>query len=390
MAGINDGFVTMSSLAQPNLSVIIVGAVPPPYHGQTIFTEALLRSKIAQRFDVYHLDTSDRRDLDNIGRFEFRNLYLGLKNLIDLAYRCLLLKPAIVYVPISQNTWGFLRDGLFVLLARVFSRAAVVIHYHGGDTFVDFRKNAGTVMKFFIRFVLARVNTAIVVGESLRGVFGADVKRVVAVHNGITFTPNLEAYQRRNGQFLRISFLSNLVESKGILDFIGAARIVLRQYSNLQFHIAGAWWNQEPMTRRRVEELIWSAHADGRIHFHGPLSGMEKVKFFSDTDIFVFPTWSDSFGLVNLEAMAAGCPVISTKVGAIPEVVLDGVTGILVEKQNPQQLAEAIMRLIDDPALRQRMGEAGRKRFEEHYTFDKCAERLIEVFEQVLAQRVAS
>jgi glycosyltransferase involved in cell wall biosynthesis len=294
-----------------------------------------------------------------------------------------------VYIPISQNTWGFLRDGLFVLAACAFSHAAVIIHYHGGDSFVDFRRNADKIMKFFVRFVLARVNVAIVVGESLRGVFGSDVKRVVAVHNGITFTPSLEAHRRRNGQFVRISFLSNLVESKGILDFIEAARIVLRQYSNLQFHIAGAWWNQEPMTRRRVEELTRSPRTDERIHFHGPLSGTEKEKFFLDTDIFVFPTWSDSFGLVILEAMAAGCPVISTRVGAIPEVVVDGVTGILVEKQNPQQLADAIVRLVDDPALRQRMGEAGRKRFEEHYTFERCAERLIKVFEQVLQERSA-
>jgi glycosyltransferase involved in cell wall biosynthesis len=94
--------------------------------------------------------------------------------------------------------------------------------------------------------------------------------------------------------------------------------------------------------------------------------------------------------LVILEAMAAGCPVISTRVGAIPEVVVDGVTGILVEKQNPQQLADAIMRLVDDPALRQRMGEAGRKRFEEHYTFERCAERLIKVFHQVLEHKGGS
>jgi glycosyltransferase involved in cell wall biosynthesis len=108
--------------------------------------------------------------------------------------------------------------------------------------------------------------------------------------------------------------------------------------------------------------------------------GEQKELYLLDTDIFVLPSWSEGFPLVILEAMAAGCPVISTRVGAIPEVVLDGVTGILVEKQNPQQLAQAMITLIENPDLRRQMGQAGRKRFEEHFTFDRCIDRMIAVF----------
>jgi glycosyltransferase involved in cell wall biosynthesis len=89
--------------------------------------------------------------------------------------------------------------------------------------------------------------------------------------------------------------------------------------------------------------------------------------------------------LVILEAMAAGKAVISTQdVGAIPEVVRHGETGLLVEKQNPKALASAILRLIEDPAFRKRLGRAARQRFEERYTIDKSIYCLTQVFEKAL------
>jgi L-malate glycosyltransferase len=83
--------------------------------------------------------------------------------------------------------------------------------------------------------------------------------------------------------------------------------------------------------------------------------------------------------------MAAGCPVISTKdVGAIPEVVLDGITGILVEKRRPDQIADAIIKLIEHPELRVSMGNAGRKRYEKYYKTEHNIDKIIELFNKVL------
>jgi len=361
-------------------TVIILGALPPPYHGQTIFTEELLRSRIVQCFSAYHLDTSDRRDLDNIGRFEFRNVFLGLRNLIELAYRCLLLRPAIVYIPISQNTWGFFRDGLFVLIGRWFSNARTVIHYHGGESFLDFWRNANSIMKWYIPFVLERVDVAIVLGNRLHDIFKSTVARVETVPNGITFNPTLRAHRRNHGGVVYISYLGGLFKAKGVVDLVRAAALVLKKRSTAHFRFAGEWWVQEPETKREVKQILQNSDISSHVSFVGRILGEQKELYLLDTDIFVLPSWSEGFPLVILEAMAAGCPVISTRVGAIPEVVLDGVTGILVEKQNPQQLAQAMITLIENPDLRRQMGQAGRKRFEEHFTFDRCIDRMIAVF----------
>ena len=104
-----------------------------------------------------------------------------------------------------------------------------------------------------------------------------------------------------------------------------------------------------------------------------------------NTDIFVFPSWYEGFPLVILEAMAAVCPVISTKgVGAIPEVVIDGVSWIFVEKQNPKHIADVIIRLIDNSKLREEMGTAGRERFKKYYTMEHM---MIRVFNNALLEK---
>jgi glycosyltransferase involved in cell wall biosynthesis len=83
--------------------------------------------------------------------------------------------------------------------------------------------------------------------------------------------------------------------------------------------------------------------------------------------------------------MAAGCPVISTRdVGAIPDVVKDGITGMLVEKKNPDQIAAAICRLVESPDLRERMGKAGKERYEKYYTMERNINQMIAVFRSVL------
>ena len=112
----------------------------------------------------------------------------------------------------------------------------------------------------------------------------------------------------------------------------------------------------------------------------------EKEKIYLESEIFVFPTQYDVWGLVLLEAMRAGLPVISTYVGAIPEIVDDGITGFLVEKQNPVALAEKMEILIKDKDLRDKMGQAGRKKFLEKYTLDIFEQNLKNVFDEVLKE----
>ena len=108
----------------------------------------------------------------------------------------------------------------------------------------------------------------------------------------------------------------------------------------------------------------------------GWCSQAELPKHYRAADIFLVPTIAqDALSITSVEAMAAGKPVIASRIGGLPYTVTDGLTGLLFEPGNPFDLAEKIGRLLDDPELRRQMGLAGRKRFEEDFMWDDVIKR---------------
>jgi glycosyltransferase involved in cell wall biosynthesis len=108
----------------------------------------------------------------------------------------------------------------------------------------------------------------------------------------------------------------------------------------------------------------------------GWCSQAELPKHYQAADIVLVPTIAqDALSITSAEAMAAGKPVIASRIGGLPYTVTDGLTGLLFDPGNPFDLAEKIARLLDDPNLRQTMGRAGRKRFEEDFTWPEVIQR---------------
>jgi glycosyltransferase involved in cell wall biosynthesis len=123
----------------------------------------------------------------------------------------------------------------------------------------------------------------------------------------------------------------------------------------------------------------------GRAFLHGRMPNDEICSHYARAGIFVFPSiWHEPFGIPVIEAMAAGLPVVATRAGALPEVVVDGETGILVERGDHAGLAAAISRLLADPQLRERMGAAGRERVRRLFTWEGSVARLEDLYESVL------
>ncbi len=111
----------------------------------------------------------------------------------------------------------------------------------------------------------------------------------------------------------------------------------------------------------------------------------EVVQLYSHAAAFVCPSIYEPFGLINLEAMACGTAVVASRVGGIPEVVVDGETGWLVEPGDAPALGQALRAALADPARARSMGEAGRRRVEAHFAWDRIAERTLEVYRHAIA-----
>jgi glycosyltransferase involved in cell wall biosynthesis len=122
------------------------------------------------------------------------------------------------------------------------------------------------------------------------------------------------------------------------------------------------------------------------VTYTGRLSNEELVQLYNRSQVLVSPSLYEGFGLPAAEAMACGTAVVATSAGAFPEVVADGVTGMLVPPADPDALAEAIRTLLEDPELCQRMGEAGRRRVERRFTWGETARQTMALYEDVLAE----
>lgn len=127
-----------------------------------------------------------------------------------------------------------------------------------------------------------------------------------------------------------------------------------------------------------------------RVRFAGQLPPAGVARLMRQSDIFVMPSRTESFGVAAAEASACGLPVVSTAVGGVPEVVLDGVTGVLVAPDDPNALAAALTLLARDPNLRRRLGAAGRAYVARQYVWDRCVDRMERIYAEVVEAKNAS
>lgn len=372
--------------------VLLVGSLPPPVHGSNIYFQNLLNSEIRNEFDITHLDISDHRDLKNLSKLDLTNVTLALNSITELRKKLIDVKPDLVYIPVASNFLPYLRDGLFILVSSYFSNAKVIIHSHEGDNFrKGFYEGSSFPVKYFIKKSLGKVDTSIVLGERLRNVFSEFVKNVEVVPNGIEreeIDLNVTEHPRnRTSNNIQIGFLGNLFESKGVIDLVNAAIIVLGKHPDTKFIIAGGSPSREQSALEEAERIISKHGLQDNFIFPGVITGNAKKEFFTDTDIFVFPSWYryEGLPLVILAAMSSSIPVVSVKeTGVIADIVAENETGILTEKKNPQETADAIIYLIENPDIRIEMGRKGKEKFEKEFTLKTNINNIIRVFNKVL------
>ena len=112
-----------------------------------------------------------------------------------------------------------------------------------------------------------------------------------------------------------------------------------------------------------------------------------RSKYIGEADIAVIPSrWQEPCALVNFEFLAAGVPLVTSNTGGQPEIISEGIDGLLVPPNDPKALAEAIQRLVDDPDLRKKMGEAAREKFLNRFTYDKFYQRVMSVYDEALGK----
>lgn len=200
----------------------------------------------------------------------------------------------------------------------------------------------------------------IAVGEvqrrQVQSVFRLRDRPIATVWNGVQRSEGAgdPAFRKQAGgdEIVLVGTLANLIEQKGLPELLQVAHLLRRSHPNLRFVIAG-----EGPLRTKLEQLRAELGLEETVAFAGYLNNA-AARLLPTIDIYFQPSLWEAMSIAILEAMAAGKPVIATRVGEAPHTISDGTDGILVDPRDVQGMASAISRLADDPGLRNRLGEA--------------------------------
>jgi glycosyltransferase involved in cell wall biosynthesis len=238
--------------------------------------------------------------------------------------------------------------------------------------------------RWFGRY-LERLSTLVVANsqataEKLRVCLSSDVLRVVP--NGIDIGRFGPRTRPAEVQPVVVAMAANLTQWKKHYLFIEAAALIdpaLPVEFRLYGHIPPTPELQAPLL-----DLIRRHRLESRLKLMGFVGDPRKV--MGEIDVLAHTTDQESFGRVFVEAMAASVPVVAMRGGAAPEVVVDGVTGLLATPDSPAEVARHIERLVRDPALRTQLGAAGRQRAVDEFSLERCAANMKSVYSEALAR----
>lgn len=364
--------------------ILFVGTLPPPYHGVAVANKILLDSKYAKNHNIYVVDNSLGKKLSDVGRLSFNNAAAFVVYFFKYSFHLITKKPELLYLPISQNKKAFVRDSIFIDIAKLFNKK-ILLHLHG-SYFKEFYKQSGEVFKRYIEHTLKNIDGMIVLGNSLKYIFEGLIpeEKIYVVENGIDI-PDCKKQINVNKTGKRVLFLGNLKESKGIYDVLKAVPEVISKNKDSVFTFVGGWDKNKEKTGEEVEKLIKELKIpQENIEFTGPLISDDKNEILNNSDVFVFPALNEGLPLVILEALAFGLPIITTDAGCIEEVVKDGENGFIVDKHDVKAIAGYINLLFDNEELRMKISRNNIEKYKNNYMACHFSRRFFNVLEEIL------
>jgi glycosyltransferase involved in cell wall biosynthesis len=369
------------------IRIMIIGPTPPPHHGVAMATRMLLDLKMRDLFDLSHVDLADRRGIAHVDQPDLHDVFLFIRQWFTLLWKLLREQPHIVYLPISQTTLGVVRDSLLIWPAFLFG-ARIVLHLHGGN-FRRWYEGRDGLLRFYVRLLLKATTRVVVLGASLKPLFSGLIpeSRISVVPNGIEWgkARSGSGKSARKKRF-RILYLGTLNRLKGVLVLLSAVPRTLNRRRDVEFVFAGGW--SHPNDRREAEALLSQIGAGDHVFFTGPLEGEAKEDLFASADLFVFPgVQQEGQPLVVIEAMAAGLPILFTDRGCLRETVITEENGREVRINDPEDLAEQIVRMLEHPEVMRKMGQRSRARYEANYTAKIFLQRMVVLFLKVGRER---
>ena len=345
--------------------------------------EQVLQSDLKNKYQFIHFQVGGQGGEETLIHRVKRYLFSP----ISLAIRIIREKPDLVHINTSFDYKAFWRDAVYLMVSRSL-RKKTIYQVHGGKL-PDELFGKSVVLNAFLKKFLQLPEAVVVLSEYEQSVYYrfARISNFKVIPNAIDLVP----YQGALGKefktpVLILAYLGALTLDKGLGEILEALNKLNKNKKNVKFEflIAGSG-DYETILRRQTEEL----GLQEKVKFLGPLFGEEKVQFWLKAHIFVFPTYREGLPYSLLESLASGTPVITTRVGAIPEVITDQVHGYFIDHRDISQLTGIIEMLMSQRYRLQAMSLNCIVRAREYYGIERLTEQLSRLYDFLLGPNPA-
>ena len=324
---------------------------------------------------------------DNFNWNRMNTLYSHYEEILKINKKC---KVDIVQTPIWDSL-GFyaLFDTRFNLVTTLHTSMKTIfegIYYINEE--VEFHIEIEEYLLNKIKFIVSNSNA---IEKQYNQYYNDACKgKTFLIPHGFEDISKLAKYNNKklsdNSDNIEVLFVGRLEHRKGIDIIFECIPYICQKYNNVIFRFCGDDSINMPNSEKTYKDYFLSKYNEfnDKVIFEGYISDDEIIDRYSNCDIFIAPSRFESFGLIFLEAMIFSKPVIGTNIGGIPEVVADGVSGILIENENSEDLKNGLIKLIENKDIRESMGKNGRRIYEEKFTAEIMANKFIDYYKNIL------
>ena len=368
--------------------VLHISPLPPPWGGVAANISYLLESNAFADLDMAVLNTARkqyREDVNPVKRiWHVRRLWQSLKVFRDTWRALRKFRPQIVHIQSAGDDLSAIRDMLLIPIAQWRGCLVVFQEYFWPDPakFIGPKRT----FKFFYKWLIPRAD-AILMSTPLHIEKAAQMIDVsCAQYLPTTCAPPAALpvkYMDQNDGKCQIVYVGRLSRLKGTYDLIAAIARLLKTSREFRFVLIGV--GATDRDDEEVARLIAERGLGDHVVLAGRVSDEEKWRTLSESQIMVFPSLGEQFGVTLLEGLAAGLPIVTTSVDYLPRLITDCENGLIVPPGAPAELAEALIALWSKPETRRRMSRNNRNKFETEFGLDVIAGRLRRIYENLLA-----
>lgn len=357
-----------------DVKVLVVGQTPPPFHGQAINIQRLLDANLAN-LKLYHVRMAFSSEMDDIGRFQIQKIFHLFSVILRIWWQKFAVNPKIFYfVPAGPNRIPMYRDFVILIGCRwLFDRT--IFHFRAGGI-SELHSRLSRLEKLVFKLAYHAPDLAIRLSEyTPNDHLCVQAKRGIVVNNGMEDHfprfKDLAARVRASPRRPVLLFVGLLSEEKGVLVTLNACEHLVKLGFDFELRMVGKF--QSVQFQEVVVSSIQAKRLDTHISILGVLTGDSKWRQFALADIMVFPTHfsSEAMPMVTIEAAQFSLPVVATIWRGVQTVVVDGKTGFLVPIGDGQAVADKLAVLLDNPALRSKMGRQARDRYKEKFSLER-------------------